>query len=512
MKKRSAVLRIIIFFACLAAPTFVWWLLGLGGLTAKLDFDTGENRNKHSFDSGVNASNLTAEIEEHYNDRVPFRSILLQADRKLNAVLELPYNKAIEPALIALANTGVEKQEETADTAGDTAAADASAKDAAGEKTRAAEKTPDTAAAEADLPANGPASAGKEPDAQAEKKDTEKPDTEKTDTEDSSQAAGAVTEDPERESADQQDPEKAAEEQVDDTPVDGFFPYKELEGGVIQGRGSWLFLAETLDDFCGYDLPTDEELADYAGMMQHVRNLAADKGIETFFITYPNKNTVYGEYMPSVDAAPVHCVSVIEDYLKKNTDLNYEFASEDILAMKGLHKIYYYQDTHWTSWGVLAGINSLYEMIGKPPIDIESLDYTVENRGRGDLAWISGAADALSEDLLVFDYRPGVRSSVSWEETYDEYSDRCTAVSSAEDARSIVIIGDSFVGNVKERRFMEFLPQDFAEVTFINWLKITDDDAEYILNADILVVESAERNFRPLNTLVLTRLAGFLGG
>jgi len=26
------------------------------------------------------------------------------------------------------------------------------------------------------------------------------------------------------------------------------------------------------------------------------------------------------------------------------------------------------------------------------------------------------------------------------------------------------------------------------------------------------VVESAERNFRPLNTLVLTRLAGFLGG
>ena len=76
MKKKRAKLHIRVFYIMILAPAILWGIFSLCGLTEKLDFATGEKRNKHQVAEGTNLSNLTQELEAVYNDRVPFRSVL----------------------------------------------------------------------------------------------------------------------------------------------------------------------------------------------------------------------------------------------------------------------------------------------------------------------------------------------------------------------------------------------------------------------------------------------------
>ena len=95
MKQSKLIKRILIFVLVLIMPTMLWGITGLIGLNDNLDFDTYENRNKHEFAEDTTLGNLTAEAEAYYNDRVPFRAMLLSVDRTLNDILEFPYKKYI---------------------------------------------------------------------------------------------------------------------------------------------------------------------------------------------------------------------------------------------------------------------------------------------------------------------------------------------------------------------------------------------------------------------------------
>ena len=111
MRKKQEKLKTAVFLSILILPGLVWLLLKPFGIADKLDFETTENRKKHEIREDVNADELTAEIEAWYNDRVPFRSVILSADRGLNRVVELPYKGAIEPLLLKIAN----RKRQTAD-------------------------------------------------------------------------------------------------------------------------------------------------------------------------------------------------------------------------------------------------------------------------------------------------------------------------------------------------------------------------------------------------------------
>lgn len=95
--KIFAIISVAVFMIILILPSVIWLFLHMAGqeVIQMLDYDLGENRNKTSFPKTFSAS-FMGEIEEYYNDRLPFRSVIISANRKLTLLIEKPYDKISE--------------------------------------------------------------------------------------------------------------------------------------------------------------------------------------------------------------------------------------------------------------------------------------------------------------------------------------------------------------------------------------------------------------------------------
>lgn len=68
--------------------------------------------------------------------------------------------------------------------------------------------------------------------------------------------------------------------------------------GVIVGKDGWLFYKDSLEDFQGTGQMTDRQLFQVAHTLRMIRDYARKNGVRFAFVVAPNKNSLYGEYMP----------------------------------------------------------------------------------------------------------------------------------------------------------------------------------------------------------------------
>ena len=85
----------------LILPTFIW---GIGKILPGkpievLNYDLDENRNLASFPTQFHPTYGT-DLEAFYNDHLPFRSVIISANRRLTAATEKPYDEIISPFLV----------------------------------------------------------------------------------------------------------------------------------------------------------------------------------------------------------------------------------------------------------------------------------------------------------------------------------------------------------------------------------------------------------------------------
>ena len=95
------IISIAVFLMVLVLPTAIWGIgtLILGDSFQTLDFDLGENRKLASFPEEITPDYGT-KLEAYYNDRLPFRSLIISTNRSLTAAMENPYDKVISPYLV----------------------------------------------------------------------------------------------------------------------------------------------------------------------------------------------------------------------------------------------------------------------------------------------------------------------------------------------------------------------------------------------------------------------------
>ena len=106
-KRFQNIIFIILFMIVLAGPMVSWsilsWLnIGYPEIMETLDFDLNEKRNKATLSEAIDLSKVTYEVENYYNDRLPFRSILISFKRYIDAKVEEPYKDNIEGKLLKL--------------------------------------------------------------------------------------------------------------------------------------------------------------------------------------------------------------------------------------------------------------------------------------------------------------------------------------------------------------------------------------------------------------------------
>lgn len=98
---------IFIFMLLIAGPMLSWGIISIvsndqNKLIETLDFDLGENRYKATMSNTLTYENISSELEKYYNDRIPFRSILIDSKARLDAKIESPYKNSIEKFFISI--------------------------------------------------------------------------------------------------------------------------------------------------------------------------------------------------------------------------------------------------------------------------------------------------------------------------------------------------------------------------------------------------------------------------
>ena len=132
--------------------------------------------------------------------------------------------------------------------------------------------------------------------------------------------------------------------------------YSRLVGGifgvssnekVIMGRDSWLFFYETVGDFDGTAALCDADMDKLTQYLLHLQHEAEARGQVFIIAIAPNKNTVYGEFMPSRYIRTDQPTNL--DRLLLNEELNILDLHEVLLSVN--ERVYFKTDSHWNALG-----------------------------------------------------------------------------------------------------------------------------------------------------------------
>lgn len=469
LDKKMTIISIAVFISLLILPTMIWLLLkGMDTINPSimetLDYDLGENRNKAEFPSEFDAS-YTAGVEAYYNDRLPFRSVIISANRKLVSGVEAPYNDVISPWFAQIIYRNEMQQQEKvmvyADEESNVSAAANSGLSTSDLESR--EKNAETLEAENGL----------------EYKETLKTKG-KPEVEEKLQAEG---------------PNDIEASQGTETQVQvstDFLPPKVHNDATIEGREKWLFFAKenSLEDYLGNNILSEAQMRAYLNALNELQKICVSQRKQLYFIILPNKEQIYSEYMPSYKIENEYKrAEQLVDYICAKSDVKLLYPKKELLNAKGNWQIYYKNDTHWNSAGAFVGVQALYQEMGIPTTKLSSLSVKPREGTAQDLVTLGNldAANYQGDIEYTINYKPEITVTT---ELGDKFSDAIySSVSSSSNRCNLVLVGDSFRVSMSK-----FLVKDFSNCFIVHKTNLYEPIcSEKIKNADTIVIETVER-------------------
>lgn len=247
---------------------------------------------------------------------------------------------------------------------------------------------------------------------------------------------------------------------------------------VLLGKDGWLFYKATGDgtplyDYMGINHFSEEELAKVYDNLVAIGDGISARGMDVIFMTVPNKEQVYSEYMPdTVDKINDKSrLDELTEYIESKGGLIadrycYVDTSKVLRAYKDTYPLFYRTDTHWTECGSYLALMELRRAMDQRVTPIDEVVFTDKGGFVGDLAKISGSRDEYSDVNPVID-----ASSINDDSTKDQV---------------MLIIGDSF-GDAMIHSAKHF----YKEVYWVRLKEYTDELDRY--EPDVVVVECVER-------------------
>ena len=254
---------------------------------------------------------------------------------------------------------------------------------------------------------------------------------------------------------------------------------------VIWGAEGWLFYGETLHSYEGLDNLTERETWCAAHLLSMVQDYCARQGAEFRFVVAPDKNTIYGQYMPKrypkeegpseLEALTAAMEREAVAYVDVLTPLAEQ---EDVLYRK--------HDSHWTARGAGLAGDVLLSSLHQPFTPFYGGEYSPVWEEQGDLyEMLFPAGRELDRDeryarVFSFSYTAPIRSA----------EDLFIRTERAGAGGSLLMFRDSF-GNALH----PFLAEAFGKAVFCRQtpydLTLIETEA-----ADTVVIELVERNLR----------------
>lgn len=468
---KAQIFAIILFMSVLILPTVIWTGMGVLGMREEVSSvdELGENRVLAELPAEIDLATLTADLENYYNDRVPFRSEIILRYRKANSQMEYFYQNKIQPVLVEIVGgeTSMENITVTSDL-------------------------------DVDNMYGQPVGLDKEESTQNETEDGRTPEE--------LEAAGVhvyqvkETVEPsftsygyklkECANCGKQIKTDIVEKLIDET----YLPPKEGEGRVIQGRSNWLYYAgdNSIAYYCGTNILSREEMDEWMSLMQELQNECDKRGIQLGFMIMPNKEQVYPEYMPSYTVkTPVKREETFVNYVRKHSDMKIIYPAEELRSWKKYFEMYFPYDTHWTQAGAFVGTMAMYKEMGLETtnlLDLKVLPTKFTQKGLIDTGSLDETLYTDDTDYVIF-YKP--ETHVTWfegEKSFIMPSMVYRSTSDAPNNQKLIMIGDSF-----RLAMIPYFSQDYSEICVAHRNYVDDIKADLNGDFDVLILGTVER-------------------
>ena len=253
--------------------------------------------------------------------------------------------------------------------------------------------------------------------------------------------------------------------------------------GVICGVDGWLYYKDSLDDYLGTNLMSDRQLYNGARTLALMQEYVEKRGAKFLFAVAPNKNTLYGEWMPYY-----HKMVVTEENNRRRMQTWLEKEGVAYLdlteALETSGQVLYHQrDSHWNNQGAAVASDALMTALGKEHESYEDVPYEVRKDFTGDLdQMLCPAAPTQEEEIYyqkqdVFAYVGQVESN---------FDPQITTVNPSGEG-SLVMYRDSF-GNA----LVPFFANTYENAYLSRGVPYQMTDLTE-RGADTVIVERAER-------------------
>lgn len=269
---------------------------------------------------------------------------------------------------------------------------------------------------------------------------------------------------------------------------------------VIAGKDGWLFFHETLDDYTnGSELGPDMINLLYRSLYLQCEYLS-ERGIGFIFMAAPNKNSIYGEYMPQrYRKSPSKTNLELLNECLSSGSVPFINLQELLITNKDGQQLYHRKDTHWNNYGAMLAYREIMRktagLVGQfGYADYEDTSYAIEKNWEGDLEAMLFPAFPGKDYQVVFDKEPTYRF-IRPMRTYEDML--IETVSTVNDKR-LLMFRDSFANAL-----IPFLSDAFGYACYSRAVPFNYSLIERA-DPDIVIVEIAERNLpRLLDTAPL---------
>ena len=252
---------------------------------------------------------------------------------------------------------------------------------------------------------------------------------------------------------------------------------------VIYGKDGWMFYTDTLGDYTGTEVMSEREMFDCVRTLALIDRYCKANGMEFYFVTAANKNSLYGDKMPyyyekttkpgnrELLGAKLRAEGI--NYI----DLYDTFASEEKV-------LYHKTDSHWNNEGAALAAHTIHTATRTEHIDWYGVKppYTVRKDFRGDLAAMMYPSAVPLEEEIYYDDGPVFKYVNKVESNFDNKIKTTGA-----QGKNLLMYRDSFGSSL-----LPFMAEPYANALFSRSLTVQVRDFDSI-KPNVVIIEKAER-------------------
>ena len=261
---------------------------------------------------------------------------------------------------------------------------------------------------------------------------------------------------------------------------------------VIAGKENFLFFDDTTADYIGSNRMTDDEITAVAASLAKLNTQVTEAGGKFLFLCAPNKNTIYGEYMPDRYLPSTNPTDLDRLYAELD-ELSVPYIDLRPLLIESKEKIlvYHKRDTHWNGLGAEIAARAAVEYFGVTMPDYG--ERITVNDFEGDLDALLYPGKTLYDENTTYNF----------EELYVYTSAYATPMDLVITARSagegkLLMFRDSFANAMIPYAASTFREIRLERVTPYQTAQLETYKPDYV------IVEIAERNLREITDYIVS--------